>query len=75
MSKLLEKIQKIAEMTCQSDEEDFNAYDYSGGNFDDAFWNGVDDGKVKLAREILPELIALLKKTEIKSKMNGSLDE
>lgn len=35
------------------DDDDFNAYEVSGGNFDDAFSSGVDQGYGDLAREIL----------------------
>lgn len=34
----------------------FNAYDMSGGNFDDAYYGGQRDGKTQLARDILTGL-------------------
>ena len=37
-------------------EEDFNALDFSGGNFDDAWQGGFDDGVTAFANE-LAELI------------------
>jgi hypothetical protein len=33
--------------------EDYIAEDYSGGNFDDAYSNGVRDGETEGARELL----------------------
>lgn len=34
-------------------DEDFNPYDYSGGNFDDCYQMGLDHGDSDAAREIL----------------------
>lgn len=34
-------------------DEDFNAYDSSGGNFDDAFWQGSEYGSSLFALELL----------------------
>lgn len=34
-------------------DEDFNAYDSSGGNFDDAFWQGYEYGSATFAVELL----------------------
>ncbi len=47
---------KAASRRAWSDKEDFCAYDYSGGNFDDAFAGGQDAGETYLARDILTEL-------------------
>lgn len=33
--------------------EDFNAYEMSGGNFDDAFWQGYEQGSAQLAVDLL----------------------
>ena len=33
--------------------EDFNAYESSGGNFDDAYAMGVEHGRAELAAELL----------------------
>jgi hypothetical protein len=43
--------------TCpeQSDDEFFNAMDWSGGNFDDAYSDGVVDGHIELSRRIIDE--------------------
>ena len=38
---------------CWSEEEDWSACDYSGGNFDDAYWGGLKDGEVTIARDLL----------------------
>ena len=51
--KVLELVKALAAEGCWSDDEEFNAYEYSGGNFDDAFNSGVTDGRISLAREIL----------------------
>lgn len=34
-------------------DEDFNAYENSGGNFDDAFWQGYSHGSAEFACELL----------------------
>ena len=54
--KMMERLTKLAAKKCSSDKEDFNAYEYSGGNFDDAWSNGRDEGEVWLAQEILADL-------------------
>ena len=48
-----EFLSKIAARECWDDDGDFNPCDYSGGNFDDAYYGGVSSGKVKLARSLL----------------------
>jgi hypothetical protein len=35
---------------------DHNPYDASGGNYDDAYTIGIDDGQIILAKEILKDL-------------------
>jgi hypothetical protein len=47
----------------RSQDEDFNVYDWSGGNIDDAFSLGMDDGEIFFAREILKKI------QELKSKL------
>lgn len=42
-----------AKRKCWIDEEDFNTCDFSGGNFDDSYYGGLDDGKAKIAKQIL----------------------
>ena len=53
--KLLDKLRIISELGTWSDDADFNPMEYSGSNFDDAYWGGFDDGRVDLARELLKE--------------------
>lgn len=47
------KLQKIAAQKCPSDDPEFNAYDYSGGNYDDAYALGYDAGEIHCASCIL----------------------
>lgn len=49
---VVEAIYKIAEKKARSDNPEFNAMDWSGGNFDDAFSMGCDDGEIFLARRL-----------------------
>ena len=42
-----------AEETLFEGDGGSNPYDASGGNYDDAYSLGVDDGEISLAREIL----------------------
>jgi hypothetical protein len=53
---VLERLKKLAALKIASDNEDFNACDYSGGNYDDAFDIGEWCGKVQAARDLLDEL-------------------
>lgn len=53
MEELKAYLEKLASRTCWTDEDDFSAMDYAGGNFDDAYNGGVDDGETQLARELL----------------------
>jgi hypothetical protein len=46
----IDLINKYAEETLSSDNEDFNPQDYSGGNFDNAFNLGIDEGYRMFAR-------------------------
>lgn len=50
---VIELLKQLASKECWLDVDDFNADDYSGGNFDDAFSGGVDAGRVDLARDLL----------------------
>lgn len=54
--RLIEKLKKLAAEECWSDNPDFVAEDYAGGNFDDAYTGGEHSGRVELAREILREI-------------------
>lgn len=53
MEELIKELKKLAERECWGDEEDFNPDDFSGGNYDDAYQGGYDDGQSKLASRIL----------------------
>ncbi len=48
--KLIDAINEYAGEELSSDDEDFNPMDYSGGNFDDAFNMGIDEGYRMFAR-------------------------
>ncbi len=50
-----EKLQKLAARKNWSDDPDFVVDDYAGGNIDDAFYGGTDDGETNLARQLLKE--------------------
>jgi hypothetical protein len=56
LAKVIEKLDSIAKKSPHCDKDDFNAYDYSGGNYDDAYALGCDDGERLLAAEILEML-------------------
>ena len=53
---LITRLQKAAKRETWAENEDFCAYDYSGGNFDDAYEGGSRDGETFLAQEILEAL-------------------
>ena len=44
---------KLAERECWCDDNDFMIDDYTGGNIDDAYYGGSNDGETLLARELL----------------------
>ena len=55
-SKLSALREYLCELACDEagvDDEDFNPMDASGGNFDDAYNMGVEDGATLLARALL----------------------
>jgi hypothetical protein len=52
---LKDKLECLAKKECWTDSEDFNPCEFSGGNYDDAYFGGTTDGKTYLAREILKE--------------------
>ncbi len=60
MEELIKKINFWAKKKARSDNENFDPIDHSGGNFNDAFDMGVDDGMIFLARE-LKELLKEVK--------------
>lgn len=52
-------LEKLAARELHLNYEDLpytTAYDVSGGNFDDAFYLGSEDGQTELARQILKML-------------------
>lgn len=53
---LIEKLKKLAGRDCWDERDDFNPCDLSGGNYDDAYYGGVEDGKADIAREVLDEI-------------------
>lgn len=55
---LKDKLMKIANQVVWSDDAEFMVDDYAGGNIDDAFYGGQDDGSVQLARELLTEFFS-----------------
>ena len=53
MDKLKKILEELSKKNCALDDEDFNVMDWSGGNFDDAWQLGFNDGQISLARELL----------------------
>lgn len=53
MEELLAKLREVAASDACCDDPDFSIYDYSGGNYDDAYYAGQGDGAILLARELL----------------------
>jgi len=51
--KLAVRIKEMAEKKARLDNDDFNINDWSGGNIDDAYSMGCDDGEILFARELL----------------------
>ena len=49
---LFAAIDEAAEGPVHHEDEEFNAYDMSGGNYDDAYQLGVDAGRRELAQEL-----------------------
>lgn len=50
---MIAELKRLAAKEIWSDDEDFNVYEMSGGNFDDAYYAGNESGKTKLARQVL----------------------
>ena len=53
---LISDLRDEAENPVHHDDEEFNAYDMSGVNYDDAYQLGVESGRSELARELLKTL-------------------
>lgn len=51
--KTKEKLERLADLQCWEDDEDFAVEDYAGANLDDAYVGGRRSGQIMLAREIL----------------------
>ena len=57
IGKLIAYLRKIGDQEVWSDDPKWQgANDYAGGNIDDAYYGGYDDGRIVLAREILTKL-------------------
>lgn len=50
------RLLKLAKKKARCDKEDFMVDDYAGGNIDDAYSIGADDGEILMAREICDEI-------------------
>lgn len=46
------RIRKLAAQNLRTDDEEFEVHSWSGGNVDDAFSMGVDEGEIGLAQDI-----------------------
>ncbi len=46
-------IRNMSKSKCMSDDPEFNINDCCGGNYDEAYSIGVDDGYALLARELI----------------------
>jgi hypothetical protein len=53
---IVEKLKKLARRECYDEDSEFIPYDAFGGNMDDAYAGGQEDGETQLARELLTEL-------------------
>lgn len=51
---VLDKLVSLAQKSTSDSTEDFDPSD--GGNFDDAYYMGTEDGEIYLAREVLTAL-------------------
>lgn len=50
---LKKHIQIIAEQDSYDDDENFDLLEACGGNYDDAYYLGAENGEISLARELL----------------------
>ena len=53
LEKLEHHIRLVSAQKCYSDNDDFYPDVCEGGNIDDSYYNGVDDGRIQFARELL----------------------
>lgn len=63
MEELLQKIKDTASKSARCDE-DYNAFEDSDGNFDDAYSNGLEDGEILFARELLDIVNKIIERNE-----------
>jgi len=49
------KLVVLAARDIVGEDPEFSPQDFSGGNYDDAYWMGVKDGETSLARTLLRE--------------------
>ncbi len=55
---MLARLQKLADKQAFDDDHENVVYDYCGGNVDDAYGIGADDGEINLARAVLADIKA-----------------
>jgi hypothetical protein len=53
IDKVIDLIKHTAALKSVTEDDDFNPMDYSGGNFDDAFEMGVEEGYIRFAEDLL----------------------
>lgn len=53
MSDVVDKIRALIETFAKQEMHYSNACDASGGNYDDAYYYGLEDGEIGMARAIL----------------------
>jgi hypothetical protein len=51
-------LEKLAARKCWCDDDEFMVDDYAGGNMDDAYSGGADDGGALLARSLLKRFVS-----------------
>jgi len=51
-----ETLELYAKKKAAFDDPSFSTFDYSGGNIDDAYSLGLDDGEISFARELLKKI-------------------
>jgi len=64
MEKIKEKLVNLAKKQTHMSNPDFCSYDACGGNFDDAFEMGMNDGEIYLARRLLKDLFDMEEGTD-----------
>lgn len=64
MEELFQKIKDTAAKEARSDNDDFMVDDYAGGNIDDAYQQGTEDGEIWFARELLDIVNKIIERNE-----------